>query len=1837
MADNNLQDTGKLITNTFVKGLNKDSDPSYVSEGMWTHAVNATNNTVEGDVGSLSNEVSNYLCATAGETMPVNIVERFIIGAIYLYSDKWAIFTAGHNALGQPVMSEIGLLEEDRCIYRPIVQDICLRFDKRYLISGASREKEDCSWQVYWADGKNPDRYLNIGDPKTWPPSNFSWLGGGASSMNFYSNGTQQILWPGVAWNQDCSIVNNCNFCTDINSLDCDQTRLARLMTTPCLNLLLGTQGGTLANGTYFAVIAYTIKGQRVTSYFSQSNNQFIYTPNDLQGSLDLEVSADSVNFDEFELVIVQNINQGTVAKRIGIYSTSTTRITLDQIDPTNITIPIEQIPIQTPVFEKSDQITEVNDYLLRVGPTSKFDFNYQPLANLIRAKWASVEYPADYYMKGGNKTNYLRDEVYCFFIRWVYTTGDKSSSYHIPGRYPKTFTIPNTGASVPETQLLINPNTLNVDEQVFEVYNTASVISSPLVGTTTDDGGQIIATGEMGYWESSESYPDNRADIWNSSSYCWTGVPVNPITGQPVQSTRYDLCGQPIRHHKFPENYINNNSTTDLIHFRRNVNSSTVNAQNYIRILGVYFENIILPKDNDGEDIPGIAGFEILRGTREGNKTIIAKGMVNNFRTYEIRGGGKKGRTGLYANYPFNTILPLNNQTFTTSSHNYGFNDPYIKNETAAGAFVNQNMPKDIFTFHSPDTMFRTPFLSTNEFKLYGHLAGYASQQFVFPEKHPKFKLLANLAVVPMIIAGVAEAIVSLIGKRTVNTLSANDMQYSYDTSLAAGTIALMPGSVATIAIPAVGAGVTAYNAAIDAYYGSGAGWLADAFLVLGGGIDASFQSITEATLLGVVNAQAAIPGSGVTSIPTLSGVIEYPKWAYLDPFSRILGAINQLAFYFSEGAEIALRVLYAATAYRQYALQHMAHGFYDNMNRNPVSEIARFKIEDSFYIRDNIQDVSRYQTSGGAWRSYMINNFKRSDAVVVRTVNVNNQTDGPSFIGVNLNASGFPTGNQLSGLDKSLVTLGSLRQSLTGINPSTALVAPGGTPNFTKPDISFGLPIGSHYGALKGRVRNQYGQLDSVRQIVISPCEQKLSSYSVISIGPFNCGGLAYTQRIITSTPAFFNGDTYINRYTEKNNMLFFYDWLYDQPDGFEYNYFLRNMIASTRFVVNSQLYEVGNLSSLISISSSGGPSIPTVGSGAYPGDFYNLDFYVGATNYYSYAVDENIGPAGAFPFNFVFDGYKGLFTVKEAYFYLANSSIRDFFVESDVLIDFRQQGLTDGEKHYDPYRYTNYPAMFSMNPNVMGRNSAYIYDYSLSVSKLYNQYFSAGNLQSRYYDPNISELCFTYYPDRVIYSLPQQIEAIKDSWFVYLANNYKEFQSQISGVKSINKSGIIITFKNDSPVMYQGVDTLETDLGTKITIGDGGLFSQPTQSVSNADRAYEYGSSQNRLSIISTPVGIFYMSQNQGKIFNYGQGLTEISQAGLKWWFTLYLPYKLTVDFPDYPFQDNPVAGIGCQSVYDNTNSLLYFCKKDYKLKDQYKGLVEYVPVTIKGQGDYFTLSSNPGSRYKLGDPDLFENASWTVSYDPKNQFFISFHDWHPDLLIPTKDTFLSTKTNGMWKHNFLCNDFCQFYGQRYPFEVEIPIITGQTVMTTRSIEYILECYRRSNLSCIDQHNVADYNFDQAIVYNAEQVSGYLNLNLFPKNNVTLSLQYPKLNGNLSSYDILFSKEENKYRFNQFWDITRDRAEFPIGSDYPPTGPVIPGSTILQGNYDSQNTWITGPDGYNRILNPTNMDYNKDLLQRKKFRHYLNYLNLRRNISSDINMILKIVNSKNQYSPR
>jgi hypothetical protein len=110
----------------------------------------------------------------------------------------------------------------------------------------------------------------------------------------------------------------------------------------------------------------------------------------------------------------------------------------------------------------------------------------------------------------------------------------------------------------------------------------------------------------------------------------------------------------------------------------------------------------------------------------------------------------------------------------------------------------------------------------------------------------------------------------------------------------------------------------------------------------------------------------------------------------------------------------------------------------------------------------------------------------------------------------------------------------------------------------------------------------------------------------------------------------------------------------------------------------------------------------------------------------------------------------------------------------------------------------------------------------------------------------------------------------------------------------------------------------------------------------------------------------------------------------------------------------------------------------------------------------------------------------------------------------------------------------------------------------------------------------------------------------------------ISYPIINFN--SIDIIFSKEENKYRFNQFWDITNDRGEYQVGG------------VLVQ-----QPIWDTQENGYIRTLNANNMNYQKPPLQRKKFRHYSNHVLLIKQAPREMLMTLKIANNKLLYSPR
>jgi hypothetical protein len=1539
MAQNTQNPTS--TTNLFNKGMVKDFNDTFVGEGLWTHARNAVNNSHDGQIGVIGNEPSNLHCVTLPYTM---------IGCIHLTDDTWAIFTT------DDVNSEIGIFDESDCTYTKKINASCLNFKRSNLITGASRGRYNCDRLVYWSDGLNPDRFVDLENP----PFKYTE-----------------------------SVSNGCVTKTYTDELDCEEIRMASFIKHPCIVLEKGKASGTLPNGSYQVAIAYTINKVKVTDYLGLSEVQSLFVHRNVSCSLEVKITEIDKDFEEFELVLIAQINAQTIARRVGYYSTNQGTIYLDALSNDFVTVPLTQIVVRTEPVEKSDAIYTVNNYMLRVGVYSKTKFNYQPQANNIEAKWVAVEYPANYYVKGGNNTGYMRDEQYAFFIRWIYNTGERSESYHIPGRAP----VSSDTALAVGTDAFETADGIQIKE--WQVANTATVENT--TEYLLPDGGRVVAKGKMGYWESTELYPSNRIDIWGN------------------------LCGQPIRHHKFPDVTIEGGSVVN--HFSNNGNTIT--------ILGVEFQNITRPSDLNGKAITSIVGYEILRGSREGHKTIISKGLLNNMREYSLP--NQTNITGLYQNYPFNDLRP---DSYLTPQEQLGDNGGPDPKSSKLSQYK-----KDVLSFHGPDVTFSTPFLNTYELKIYQEIYGEANGRFETPYKHPKFKLptnfsdvltnvLAAVATIAKIVGVAAGADVKLELPASEDVPLTQSLLAPHRAEMFAGSIiGVASGFVNNVGLP--GAGVVAATKR-----------------------QAANTAITVANAI-VVGAMAVIQ-TDITS-------------------------------------EQFMKLILAIVPYRQYAAQYVSHGYY-NKSITKLEGDRRRRILEASYVSNDVQSFSVNQ------ENYQVNNLNRSKFVILKT---NTDISNPIVV------------------DDSRFLISEKNGKLYSTYQSK---------------------VSGNYGALKITLPSQYGQLDSLKQLPISACIENLTTTSVTK----------FTSKV------HFGGDVYINRFTEKNNMLFFNTWLYGEPNGSEFDYTMYFSMPYPRFWINNTNLSGG----LFKLAS----------------QFRVLDHRKSST-----------------------------FHINRGYFYLFNSGVRDFFVESEVNVAYRDWEDTPEKRHYDHNGLTDLSTLF--RSDMIKETNYYKYDYSLSVSKLFNAQITWGNMLDRDFDPAKAETCFSYYPNRVIYSLPQQDESKKDSWRVYLANNYKTFGGRVTAIKPVNKTGALFMMDYQSPLQFMGVEELKMDAtGAKITIGDGALFSGPQQlqALVNSDESYEYGSCQSKYASLGCQYGVFWVSQNQGKIFQYGGQLKEISKEGMKWWFAKYLPSALLIKYPQYPHFDNPIKGVGVQMIYDNTNEIIYISKKDYKPL-----LSNMVHDT---DGRFYTTSNGQTTYYDFNNPVAFEDASWTISYDPKSETWISFHDWKPTFTIPGKNHFMSVDTNSIWRHNVRCDSYANFYGKDYPFEVEFISATGQQVNSIRNIEYLLEVYKTHN-NCADKFHVLDQNFDQAIISNSEQVSGLLELTLKPKNNPVSALAFPQILAN--SIKILFSKEENKYRFNQFWDITKDRGEFNTQVNEP--------------------MFITKANGYQYEINPKYVNYSKAALERKKFRHNVNKVLLRKVKSGDLKMLFKISNQKVTQSHR
>ena len=601
--DNTPQGNIKQEYNVAVSGLNLDNTVSQVAKGQLTYALNASVENFDASSINYQNEPGNELCVV----FPSGFI---LIGKHFIVEQTKHIFFIVNPETDE---SQIGYMDNNDCVYRILVNATCLAFNIQYPIKKAVHKITNCTTELYWTDGLNPRRYLDI-------------------------NNIPYILRPGSTL---CYPIES-------NQVDCNQLKLQPNFTIPELAITDIRNGGNLTAGTYQFAIQYAdASGNEYTSYYSVTNptpiaDISITTPNfNYEVGKSIVININNLDatgqFQYFNLAVIKTVNNIPSVELVGTYfiDEANKNIIYTGQNDTQIRLTIFDIFQKYPYYEIAQDLTAVEDVLVWDNITSIDRINYQSIASQITLNWETYKLPAnENYADELNATNlrgYLRDEVYAFEIVFLLKNGKQTDGFHIPGREK------NINEGYPDV-LNTNPDFIGdgTSAPYWKIYNTASVLGQ---GDSPDIGNaKAYQYGEFAYWESEDVYPCN-IDMWG------------------------DLADKPIRHHKFPDVLVSPIVETKLF----SGSTSMVMGNDAVFPIGVRIDvsqiNYLITTSNliDSQKSE-IAGFKIIRGDRGTNKSIIAKGILRNVGQYE-----KEEQTFYYPNYPYND---LNDDPFLTVSN---------------------------------------------------------------------------------------------------------------------------------------------------------------------------------------------------------------------------------------------------------------------------------------------------------------------------------------------------------------------------------------------------------------------------------------------------------------------------------------------------------------------------------------------------------------------------------------------------------------------------------------------------------------------------------------------------------------------------------------------------------------------------------------------------------------------------------------------------------------------------------------------------------------------------------------------------------------------------------------------------------------------------------------------------------------------------------------------------------------------------------------------------------------------------------------------------------------
>jgi hypothetical protein len=561
------ENRGNIVNNFNAAqlGLNMDNSIAQIKKGTLTYALNAAVENFDSNSINYQNEPANESCVS----FPANYT---LIGKYFISEKNKHIFFLVNTGTGE---SQIGYMINNDCTYRLLLSAECLKFNVNYPIHKVVHRITNCTTEIYWTDGLNSRRFLDIDDVPT---------------------------------------------SGDI----CNKLSVQPNFNIPQLTIAEVTTGGELIVGTYQFAIQYSdAQGFGYTSYYSVTNPTPIANPTitsaeynyPVNKSIRLTISNLEISgyYEYYNLAVIKTINGITSVELIGTYyiNSATDQVVYTGQNQTQIRLSINDIFEKFPYYDIAQDVTSVQDILIWDQLTTNKRINYQSIAAQIALRWETFEIP-----EGSNYSNpdiatklrgYLRDEVYAFEICFLLKNGRQTDGFHIPGRLP-----------IASDLVVINKASNNdyigsgTSAPTWKIYNTA--YDARIATGDFIAGAKPYKHGEFAYWESEEQY---QGTVFTSAG----------LTGGIRHHKFPDVLVSPIFR------------SANLVGGLPVTQASDAVYPLGVRVDIAQIKSLIASSALSTEEKAEIVGFKILRGSRSTNKSIVGKGILRNVGKYSRDG----------------------------------------------------------------------------------------------------------------------------------------------------------------------------------------------------------------------------------------------------------------------------------------------------------------------------------------------------------------------------------------------------------------------------------------------------------------------------------------------------------------------------------------------------------------------------------------------------------------------------------------------------------------------------------------------------------------------------------------------------------------------------------------------------------------------------------------------------------------------------------------------------------------------------------------------------------------------------------------------------------------------------------------------------------------------------------------------------------------------------------------------------------------------------------------------------------------------------------------------